>query len=70
MTEIINWIASLTAIISIWLYGNKWNYAPYFGLFSQVFWWAFTYLHDIISMYVLCGFMTITHIRNIFKMRS
>tara|TARA_R100000458_G_C8031986_1_gene87088 strand:- start:191 stop:427 length:237 start_codon:yes stop_codon:yes gene_type:complete len=66
---IIEWIASITAIVSIWLYGNKWKYAGYFGLFSQVFWWWFALMYDFISMIVLCGFMTATHIRNIFKMK-
>ena len=33
----IEWIASLTAIVSIWLYGNGWKYSGYFGLVSQFF---------------------------------
>ena len=67
--EMIEWIASITAIISVWLYGNKWQYAGYFGLVSQFFWWWFSFIYDLTSMYVLCLFMTATHIRNIIKMK-
>ena len=65
----IEWIASITAIVSIWLYGNSWKYAGYFGLVSQFFWWWFSFIYDLTSMYVLCLFMTATHVRNIMKMK-
>ena len=66
----IEWTASLTAIVSIWLYGNGWKYSGYFGLVSQFFWWWFSFIYDLTSMYVLCGFMTATHIRNIIRMKN
>ena len=66
---IVEVIAVATAITSIYLYGNGWKYSGYFGLFSQFWWVLFTYLNQHTTLYVLCFFMIITHIRNIFKMR-
>ena len=31
---------------------------------------GFRYIYDLTSMYVLCGFMTATHIRNIIRMKN
>ena len=52
----IEWIASLTAIVSIWLYGNGWKDSGYFGLVSQFFWWWFSFLYDfIVFQYIVIG---------------
>ena len=67
---IVESVAVVTAIISIYLYGNGWKYSGYFGLFSQIWWVLFTHLNEHTTLYVLCFFMIITHIRNIFKMRQ
>ena len=63
-------IATLSAIISIYLYGNGWKYSGYFGLFSQFWWVLFTYINDHKTLYFLCICMIITHIRNIRKMNK
>jgi len=67
---IVECIAVFTAITSIYLYGNGTRFAPIWGLFSQFWWVLFTYLNEHTTLYVLCFFMIITHIRNIFKMRQ
>jgi len=68
--DIIEFIAVISAIISLKLYGDQWKYAGYFGLFSQIFWWSFSYVNQHNSMYVLCFFLTAMHIRNIWKMNQ
>ena len=68
--DIIEFIAVISAIISLKLYGDQWKYAGYFGLFSQIFWWTFSYLNQLNSMYILCLFLTAMHVRNIRKMNK
>tara|TARA_R100000742_G_C4278258_1_gene100866 strand:+ start:2567 stop:2812 length:246 start_codon:yes stop_codon:yes gene_type:complete len=62
--------AATTACISVYLYGNGTIKAPLFGLGSQVFWWWWTIEEGLYFMMVLNIFMTLTHIRNIFKMKG
>jgi nicotinamide riboside transporter PnuC len=70
MKETVEFIAVISAIASVYLYGNGWRYSGHFGLVSQIFWWLFTYMNNLNSMYILCFFMTMMHIRNIFKMNK
>lgn len=67
---IVETFAVITAIVSIYCYGNGWKYSGYVGLFSQIWWISFTYLNQLSTMYVLCFFMVLVHIRNIRKMRK
>jgi hypothetical protein len=67
---IVETVAVITAILSIKFYGDGWKYSGYFGLFSQSWWIAFTYLNDHSTLYVLCVCMVCVHIRNIFKMNK
>lgn len=61
-------LASLSAVISIMIYGNKSWYAPLFGLCSQAVWVAWVYYQEVYSMFFLCLCMIIMHIRNFKKM--
>ena len=61
-------LASLSAITSIMIYGNKSWYAPIFGLFSQIIWVSWVVVSGSWSMMALCIAMIIVHIRNIKKM--
>tara|TARA_R100001163_G_scaffold62182_1_gene52734 strand:- start:487 stop:717 length:231 start_codon:yes stop_codon:yes gene_type:complete len=63
-------IAAITACVSVYLYGNGTVVAPFFGLFSQIFWWWWTIDEALYYMMFLNVFMTLTHIRNIFKMKG
>lgn len=62
--------AALSAIVSVWFYGNQSRHAPYIGLCSQVFWWTFSIYHMMTFIMILNVVMTITHIRNIFKYKQ
>ena len=56
--------ASLSAVISIIIYGNKSWYAPIFGLFSQTIWVSWVVVAEVWSMIALCIAMIIIHFRN------
>ena len=68
--DIIEFIAVSSAILSLKFYGDEKKWAGYFGLFSQIFWWTFSYLNQLNSMYILCLFLTAMHVRNIRKMNK
>ena len=68
--DIIEFIAVSSAILSLKFYGDQKKWAGYFGLFSQIFWWTFSYLNQLNSMYILCLFLTAMHVRNIRKMNK
>jgi len=62
-------LAALSACISVYFYGNRSPKAPWIGLGSQIFWWSWSIKEDLYFIIILNIFMTITHIRNIFKMK-
>ena len=62
--------AALSACVSVYFYGNGSPKAPWIGLGSQLFWWSWAIENDLYFMMVLNIFMTLTHIRNIFKMKG
>ena len=62
-------MAAITACVSVYLYGNGTVKAPYFGLVSQIFWWWWTIQEQLHFMMILNIFMTLTHIRNINKIK-
>ena len=57
-------LASLSAIASIMIYGNKSWYAPIFGFFSQIIWVSWVVVAEVWSMTALCIAMIIIHCRN------
>ncbi len=63
-------ICSLSACVSVYLYGNGSLKAPLFGICSQFFWWAWTIQEGLYFMMLLNVVMTLTHIRNIIKMKG
>ena len=63
-------LCAVTAVISIYIYGNQSWYAPLFGFFSQIFWVAWAILDNHYAMLFLSGAMILTHIRNSKQMKS
>ena len=59
---------SIASFVQIWMMGNKWLYAPSFGLFLQLFWfyYAVYIIHDYCFIFGVVGFSSI-HIRNQIK---
>ena len=63
-------LCAVTAVISIYIYGNQSWYAPLFGFFSQIFWVAWAILDNHYAMLFLSGAMILTHIRNCKQMKT
>ena len=66
----IEWGASLSGITAVYLYGEKSNVAPYFGLTAQVIWLMLTIMLQIWGILLFNGVMMVLHFRNIFRMRQ
>ena len=66
----LEFFAATGACVSVYLYGNGSKKAPLFGLVSQIFWWWWALKYDLYFIVLLNLFMTLTHIRNIFKMKE
>jgi hypothetical protein len=76
MTEIftlkfvLEFLASIAAIITVWVYGNKNNKAPIIGMIGQMFWWVLTFYSEMWGLIPLNVVMLIIHIRNYFHMKK
>lgn len=68
--KILEIICSVSAVISIYCYGNGSWYAPLIGLFSQIFWVWWSIVGSFESMIFLCLAMVITHFINIKKLQT
>ena len=66
----IEWGASISGITAVYLYGEKSNIAPYFGLLAQVVWLMLTIMMQIWGILIFNGVMMVLHFRNIFRMRE
>tara|TARA_Y100000780_G_C13626774_1_gene394782 strand:+ start:774 stop:1055 length:282 start_codon:yes stop_codon:yes gene_type:complete len=66
----IEWGASISGITAVYLYGEKSNVAPYFGLLAQVVWLMLTIMMQIWGILIFNGVMMLLHFRNIFRMRE
>ena len=60
-------IASILAIVSVYLYGNKSMKAPVFGMLAQIYWTYFCYTLGMYGLLILCVVMFVIHVRNYFK---
>lgn len=63
-------MASVLTIASVWQYGNKAIYGPYFGLVSQIFWWSMMFVDDLYGLLPLNVLMLLTHVRNLRNMKE
>lgn len=61
---ILDWILSAGSILLLILMGNKWKYAPIYGVFFQLFW--FIYIFQTKHLGLLPGVIvyTFVHLRN------
>ena len=60
-------IASILAIVSVYKYGNKCTTAPCFGMLAQIYWTYFCYILGMYGLLILCVVMFAIHVRNYFK---
>jgi len=68
--QILELFAAVSAIISVYFYGNKVWYAPLIGFASQVIWITWCVAMDLYSMFILCCGMVLVHYRNMIKFET
>ena len=68
--QILELFAAVSAIISVYFYGNKVWYAPLIGFASQVIWITWCVAMDLYSMFILCCGMVLVHYRNMIQYKT
>ena len=61
--------ASLAAITTVWIYGNRSRNAPIVGILGLVLWWWLTISQSMWGLIPLNVVMLIIHIRNYIRMK-
>jgi len=70
VVEIFELLAAISAVVTVWVYGNKDNYAPLYGLISNMLWITWAFLSTSYFMLAMCIVFTALHVRNYFHMRN
>jgi len=70
LVSVFELLAAISAVITVWVYGNKDNYAPLYGMVSNIIWITWSVLSDSYYMLLMCIVFTCLHIRNYFHMRN
>ena len=60
-------ITSILTIMTFWLMGNKWKYAPIAGILAQIFWIAFVIMTRSWGLGIAAVFILYIHIINLIK---
>ena len=61
--------ASLAAITTVWIYGNRSRNAPIIGILGLVLWWWLTISQEMWGLIPLNVVMLFVHVRNYIRMR-
>lgn len=61
--------ASLAAITTVWIYGNRSRNAPIIGILGLVLWWWLTISQEMWGLVPLNVVMLFVHIRNYIRMK-
>ena len=70
LVDILQLLAAISAVITVWVYGNKDNHAPLYGMVSNITWITWSVLSNSYYMLLMCVVFTCLHIRNYFNMRN
>ena len=70
LVSVFELLAAISAVITVWVYGNKDNYAPFYGMVSNAIWITWSVLSDSYYMLIMCVVFTCLHVRNYFHMRN
>jgi len=61
--------ASLAAITTVWIYGNRSRNAPIIGILGLVLWWWLTISQEMWGLIPLNVVMLFVHVRNYIRMK-
>ena len=70
LVDVLQLLAAISAVITVWTYGNKSNRAPVYGMVSNVIWITWSYVSENYFMLFMSLFITFIHIRNYLHMRK
>ena len=70
LVSIFELFAAISAVVTVWVYGNKDNHAPIYGMISNAIWITWSLLSSSYYMLIMCIVFTCLHIRNYFHMRN
>ena len=70
LVSIFELLAAISAVVTVWVYGNKDNHAPIYGMVSNAIWITWSLLSSSYYMLIMCIVFTWLHIRNYFHMRN
>ena len=70
LVSIFELLSAISAVITVWVYGNKDNHAPIYGMISNAIWITWSLLSSSYYMLIMCIVFTCLHIRNYFHMRN
>jgi len=70
LVSVFELLAAISAVITVWVYGNKDNYAPLYGMVSNIIWITWSVLSDSYYMLFMCVVITCLNIRKYFNMRN
>jgi|21_taG_2_1085346.scaffolds.fasta_scaffold156261_2 uncharacterized membrane protein len=68
--EIYELLAAASAMLTVILYGNKYNNAPIYGVLGNYFWIQWSILSESNYMLIMSIIFTLLHLRNYFHMRK
>ena len=70
LVDVLQLLAAISAVITVWTYSNKSNRAPVYGMVSNVIWITWSYVSENYFMLFMSLFFTFIHIRNYLHMRK
>ena len=70
LVDILQLLSAISAVITVWTYGNKSSKAPVYGMVSNVIWITWSYVSANYFMLFMSLFFTFIHIRNYLHMRN
>ena len=53
LVSVFELLAAISAVITVWVYGNKDNYAPLYGMVSNIIWITWSVLSDSYYMLIM-----------------
>jgi hypothetical protein len=62
-----DWVVSIGSAIVLWMYGNKYRFAPVAGMIMQAMWCVFAYTDNHTGFYPLAVVFAAVHYRNFRK---
>ena len=54
LVSVFELLAAISAVVTVWVYGNKDNYAPLYGMVSNIIWITWSVMSNSLFMLIMC----------------